>query len=80
MRLTPISSPEKEFAINKIFIDRAVELGLPYVSLIWHPWSLARFDPALTMLRLTFSYVRDLGLEATTYEAEWRRAQDVTLA
>jgi peptidoglycan/xylan/chitin deacetylase (PgdA/CDA1 family) len=80
VRLTPISSPEEEFAINKIFIDKAVELGLPYVSLIWHPWSLARFDPAMTMLRLTFSYVRDLGLEATTYEAEWRRAQDGALA
>jgi peptidoglycan/xylan/chitin deacetylase (PgdA/CDA1 family) len=78
VRLTPISSPEEEFAINKVFIDRAVALGLPYVSLIWHPWSLARFDPAMTMLRLTFSYVRDLGLEATTYEAEWRRAQGLT--
>jgi peptidoglycan/xylan/chitin deacetylase (PgdA/CDA1 family) len=75
VRLTPISSPEEEFAINKLFIDKAVELGLPYVSLIWHPWSLARFDPAMTMLRLTFSYVRELGLEATTYAAEWRRAQ-----
>ena len=75
VRLTPITTPEEEFAINKLFIDKAVELGLPYVSLIWHPWSLARFDPAMTMLRFTFAYVRELGLEATTYEAEWRRAQ-----
>jgi hypothetical protein len=79
VRLTPISSAEEEFAINKLFIDKAVALGLPYVSLIWHPWSLARFDPAMTMLRLTFSYVRELGLEATTYEAEWRRAQGEAL-
>ncbi len=72
--LRPITTPEEESAINRFFIDRAVELSLPYISLIWHPWSLARFDPDMHMLRLTFSYVRDLGLEPTTYEMEWRRA------
>ena len=71
--LRPIKTPEEEFAVNRLFIDRAVELRLPYISLIWHPWSLARFDPAMTMLKLTFAYVQELGLEATTYEAEWRR-------
>jgi len=75
VRLTPISSPEDEFAINKLFIDRAVALGLPYISLIWHPWSLARFDPEMQMLKLTFAYVRELGLEPTTYADEWQRAQ-----
>lgn len=71
--LRPIATPEDEFAINRLFIDRAVARDLPYVSLIWHPWSLIRFDPALRMLEQTFSYVQDLGLEPTTYEAEWRR-------
>ncbi len=71
--LRPIASPAEEFAINKLFIDRAVELELPFVSLIWHPWSLGRFDPGMQMLKLTFDYVRQLGLEATTYEQEWRR-------
>jgi hypothetical protein len=72
--LRPIATPEEEFAINRLFIDRAVALELPYVSLIWHPWSLARFDPAMKMLRLTFAYVRALEMEPTTYAAEWRRA------
>jgi hypothetical protein len=71
--LRPIHTPEEEFAINKLFIDRAIELDLPYVSLIWHPWSLGRFDPEMTMLKLTFAYVHERGLEPTTYEAEWRR-------
>jgi peptidoglycan/xylan/chitin deacetylase (PgdA/CDA1 family) len=71
--LRPIETPEDEFALNRIFIDQAVERGLPYVSLIWHPWSLARFDPEMKMLELTFAYVRDLGMEPTTFEAEWRR-------
>jgi peptidoglycan/xylan/chitin deacetylase (PgdA/CDA1 family) len=71
--LGPIHTPEEEFAINKLFIDKAVALELPYVSLIWHPWSLGQFDPAMTMLKRTFAYVRELGLEPTTYAAEWRR-------
>jgi len=76
IRLQPIRTPEEEFAVNRIFIDRAVQMELPYVSLIWHPWSLARFDPEMTMLRLTFAYVRELGLEPTTFAAEWRRLAD----
>jgi hypothetical protein len=72
--LRPISTPEEEFAINRLFIDRAVEMELPYISLIWHPWSLARFDPAMQMLKLTFDYIRELGLEPTTYAAEWQAA------
>jgi peptidoglycan/xylan/chitin deacetylase (PgdA/CDA1 family) len=71
--LSPIQTPDQEFEINRLFIDRAIELGLPYVSLIWHPWSLRRFDPEFRMLELTFGYVRERGLEPTTYEAEWRR-------
>jgi peptidoglycan/xylan/chitin deacetylase (PgdA/CDA1 family) len=74
--LSPIQTPEQEFAVNRLFIDRAVELGLPYVSLIWHPWSLRRFDPEFRMLELTFGYVNECGLEPTTYEAEWRRVAD----
>lgn len=74
--LRPITTPEEEFAINKLFIDRAIDLGLPYVSLIWHPWSLDRFDPTMKMLQLTFAYVRERGMTATTYEAEWQRIKN----
>jgi peptidoglycan/xylan/chitin deacetylase (PgdA/CDA1 family) len=78
MRLSPISTAREEFELNRITIDRAVEDGLPYVSLIWHPWSLARFDPEFEMLEQTFAYVRDSGMEATTFEDEWRKIQDQT--
>lgn len=71
--LRPVKTPEEEFAVHRLFIDRAVALDLPYVSLIWHPWSLAQFDPDMKMLKLTFAYVRDRGLEPTTYAAEWQR-------
>jgi peptidoglycan/xylan/chitin deacetylase (PgdA/CDA1 family) len=62
-----IKTPEEEFAVNRIFLDRAAGEQLPYVSLIWHPWSLGRFDPEMRMLDLTFTYVRELGMKGSTY-------------
>lgn len=64
---TFIETPEEEFGLNRIFLDRAAADSLTFVSLIWHPWSLAEFDPEMQMLELTFSHVRALGLTACTY-------------
>jgi len=58
---------EDEFELNRIFLDKAIETGKPFVSFIWHPWSLAKFDPDMKMLELTFSHVRGLGLKPCTY-------------
>jgi len=60
-------SPEDEFTLNRLFIDRAVQVKNPQVTLIWHPWSLGGFDPEMRMLDLTFSYVRELGLPCGTF-------------
>jgi peptidoglycan/xylan/chitin deacetylase (PgdA/CDA1 family) len=66
----PLGGPEDEFRYNnKVFIDHAVTDGLDFVSLIWHPWSLALFDPDMQMLDMTFNYVREQGLKPTTYAA-----------
>jgi peptidoglycan/xylan/chitin deacetylase (PgdA/CDA1 family) len=62
-----IKTPEEEVAINAVFLKKAAAEKLTFVSLIWHPWSLLRFDPPMRMLDLTFALVRDLGLEPTTY-------------
>jgi hypothetical protein len=62
-----ITMPEEEFAINRVFIDRAVSDGLEFVSLVWHPWSLDRFDAAMKMLELTFAYVREKDIITGTY-------------
>jgi hypothetical protein len=63
-----VKTPEEEFAVNnKPFIDRAARDGMPHVSLIWHPWSLHRFDPDMRMLELTFSYVREQNLSTGTF-------------
>ncbi|KPK61874.1 MAG: hypothetical protein AMK73_07470 [Planctomycetes bacterium SM23_32] len=62
-----IETPEEEAAVNRCFIERAAREALTFVSLIWHPWSLARFDPQMRMLELTFALARELGLETGTY-------------
>jgi peptidoglycan/xylan/chitin deacetylase (PgdA/CDA1 family) len=60
-------TPKDEFEVNKVFLDRARQTNKSFVSLIWHPWSLAQFDPAMKMLELTFTHVRRLGLKPCTY-------------
>jgi peptidoglycan/xylan/chitin deacetylase (PgdA/CDA1 family) len=62
-----LETPAEEFAIYRLVIDRACEIDLPHVSLVWHPWSLDLFDPEMVMLDMTFQYVRDQGMEAGTY-------------
>jgi peptidoglycan/xylan/chitin deacetylase (PgdA/CDA1 family) len=60
-------TPKDEFEVNRVFLDKAMETDKPFVSLVWHPWSLAKFDPDMRMLELTFTHVRALGLKPCTY-------------
>jgi len=62
-----VKTPEDEFQINRVFLDKAKELGKAHVSLIWHPWSLQTFDPEMKMLELTFAHARKIGLIHSTY-------------
>lgn len=62
-----VETPREEFAMHRLFIDKAVAVGARHVSLIWHPWSLHRFDPEMKMLELVFRHVRDLRLPAATF-------------
>jgi peptidoglycan/xylan/chitin deacetylase (PgdA/CDA1 family) len=60
-------TPNDEFQVNKVFLDKAVETNKSFMSLIWHPWSLAKFDPDMKMLELTFAHVRRLRMKTSTY-------------
>ena len=68
-----ISTPQEEFNINKIFLEKAVSTDKTFVSLIWHPWSLNSFDPEMKMLELTFAHVLKLRLEPCTYADLFRK-------
>jgi len=72
---TYITTPEEEIQYNnRPFIDKAARDNFPFVSLIWHPWSLHRFDPTMKMLDLTFSYVRDQGIASQTFHHAYQEA------
>ena len=64
-----LKTPEEESALYRVFLDRAAADSLPFVSLVWHPWSLDAFDPDMRMLDQTFGAAREIGLEPTTYAA-----------
>jgi len=68
-----LSTPEEEFAVNRVFLEKAKSDGRSFVSLIWHPWSLHAFDPEMKMLELTFTHARDLGLKPCTYADLFRQ-------
>ena len=57
-----VETPRDEFGVHRFFVDRAIADGLEYVSLVWHPWSLGRFDPSMTMLDLLFDHVAARGM------------------
>lgn len=69
-------TPKDEFEVNKVFLDRALETKKSFVSLIWHPWSLRKFDPDMKMLELTFSHVRRMGLNPCTYAQLYQHVSD----
>jgi len=62
-----VKTPEDEFAVNRVFLEKACETGKPHVSFIWHPWSLHAFDAQMKMLELTFAHARKLGLVPGTF-------------
>jgi len=70
-------TPEDEFEVNRVFLDRALKTEKPFVSLIWHPWSLAKFDPDMKMLELTFAYARHIGLKPCTYARLYKHVSGV---
>lgn len=64
-----VKTPEEEVRFNnQPFMARAIREKLPYVSLIWHPWSLMKFDPAMEMLERTFRQVAETGVRTMTFE------------
>ena len=67
-----VKTPAEEFNVHRFFVDRALADGLEYATLIWHPWSLNRFDPEMRMLELMFDYVARQGIGFARFEDLWR--------
>ena len=57
-----VKTPREEFEVHRFFVDRAIRDRREYVSLVWHPWSLGKFDPDMAMLEQLFGYVAEQGM------------------
>lgn len=65
----PVQTPEEEMMVQRVWIDRAVMRGLPYVSLVYHPHSIYRQSEECRIVELLMRYVKAIGLPTTTYTA-----------
>jgi Polysaccharide deacetylase len=72
-----VQSPAEEFAVHRFFLEAAVTSGAEHVSLIWHPWSLHRLDPGMSMLNMVFNHVCELGLASRTFAAHRKAPVEV---
>jgi len=69
----PPETPEEEFAVQKVWIDRALKEKLDYVSLVYHPHSIYRMSEKCQTMALIMQYVQDEGIPTTTYSALYGR-------
>ena len=69
----PVQNPEEEFEVQKRWIDRAVEYGLDYVSLVYHPHSIYTMSEDCRVIRYLMEYLRDRGIPTTTYTQLYRQ-------
>jgi len=60
------------FAQEGRWLEHAVELGLDFVSLVQHPWSVWDFDKQMAPIELLLVRARQLEMEFTTYLGYWR--------
>ena len=60
-------TPEEEFAVQRVWVDRALALGLDYVSPVYHPHSVYRMSPDCRVVELLMRHAKQEGMAATTY-------------
>jgi peptidoglycan/xylan/chitin deacetylase (PgdA/CDA1 family) len=66
-------TPADHAAHHLLWVDRAREAGLPFVSIAFHPWSVFKYDPTLQELRLIFQGLAERGIPVTTCTAAWKK-------
>lgn len=65
----PTRTPQEELEVQKVWIERAIECGVDYVALVYHPHSIYLLSEDCRIIELLIRYVLDRGLRTTTYRA-----------
>jgi peptidoglycan/xylan/chitin deacetylase (PgdA/CDA1 family) len=72
----PPRTPEEEFEVQKVWIEKALAYELDYISLVYHPHSIYRMSEDCRIIRLLIQHVRSLGMPTTTYAQLYRYYAD----
>lgn len=65
----PPQTPEEEFEVQKVWIERALAEKLDYISLVYHPHSIYRMSQDCRIIALLINYLRQRNIATTTYHA-----------
>jgi peptidoglycan/xylan/chitin deacetylase (PgdA/CDA1 family) len=69
----PPETPEDDAAQHLLWVDKAGEKDLPFISLAFHPWSLIRFDPKVRELDLIFDGLEERRIDVVTATETYRK-------
>lgn len=68
----PPRTPEEEFEVQKVWIERALKYELDFVSPVYHPHSIYRMSDDCRIIKLLMGHIRSLGMPTTTYVELYR--------
>jgi peptidoglycan/xylan/chitin deacetylase (PgdA/CDA1 family) len=69
----PPETPEEDAEHHLLWVEKAGQGGLPFVSLAFHPWSLIRFDPQARELDIILDRLAEKGIAVVTATEAWRK-------
>ena len=69
----PPKTPEEDAAHHLLWVDKAAEAGIPFISLAFHPWSLIRFDPGVRELDIILDGLAERGIDVLSATVMWRK-------
>lgn len=69
----PVATPEEECAVQRVWIDKASDLQLDFISPVYHPHSIYRFSNDCRIIDLLMRYIKEREMPTTTYRALYER-------
>ncbi len=70
---SPPRSPEEHAEHHLLWVAKAREADLPFISIAFHPWSVVRFDPEARELDLIFQSLIDQNIGVVTATAAFNK-------
>jgi peptidoglycan/xylan/chitin deacetylase (PgdA/CDA1 family) len=62
-----LKTPADEIEMNRKLMQAGLGMNAPYVTPIWHPWSLDKFDPAMDMVHGVIQAAQELKIKTHTF-------------